>query len=91
LASAAVRELFVAGFVTCSAPLPIGLYTVVGGVAAPAAPQDHGALRDGQEVTMVRPIGITATTAQSEQAFSADGGRSWEVNWVNRYTRDTGL
>jgi hypothetical protein len=35
--------------------------------------------------------GITATTAQSEQAFSADRGRSWEVNWVNRYTRDTGL
>ena len=25
--------------------------------------------------------------AQSEQAFSADGGKSWEVNWVNRYTR----
>ena len=35
--------------------------------------------------------GITATTAQSEQAFSADGGRTWEVNWVNRYTRDTTL
>lgn len=33
--------------------------------------------------------GITPTTAQSEQAFSADGGRSWEVNWVNRYTRDS--
>jgi len=25
--------------------------------------------------------------AQSEQAFSADGGKSWEVNWVNSYTR----
>ena len=25
--------------------------------------------------------------ARSEQAFSADGGKSWEVNWVNSYTR----
>jgi hypothetical protein len=32
--------------------------------------------------------GITANTAQSEQAFSDDGGRTWETNWVNRYTRD---
>jgi hypothetical protein len=31
--------------------------------------------------------GITPDTAQSEQAFSADGGKTWEVNWVNRYTR----
>lgn len=26
-------------------------------------------------------------TAQSEQAFSDDGGKSWEVNWINHYTR----
>ncbi len=25
--------------------------------------------------------------AQSEQAFSADGGKTWEVNWVNKYER----
>jgi len=31
--------------------------------------------------------GITPDTAQSEQAFSADGGKSWEVNWINHYTR----
>ncbi len=30
---------------------------------------------------------ITSDTAQSEQAFSDDGGKSWEVNWINRYTR----
>ena len=30
---------------------------------------------------------ITPETAQSEQAFSADGGKTWEVNWVNKYTR----
>ena len=31
--------------------------------------------------------GITPDTAQSEQAFSDDGGKSWEVNWINYYTR----
>ncbi|HKD82631.1 MAG TPA: hypothetical protein VKH81_23275 [Candidatus Angelobacter sp.] len=30
---------------------------------------------------------ITADTAQSEQAFSDDGGKTWEVNWINKYTR----
>jgi hypothetical protein len=34
---------------------------------------------------------ISADTAQSEQAFSADGGKSWEVNWINRYSRDKTL
>ena len=32
------------------------------------------------------------TTHVSEQAFSPDGGKTWEVNWINRYTlesRDT--
>jgi hypothetical protein len=31
--------------------------------------------------------GITADTAQSEQAFSDDGGKTWETNWINKYTR----
>ena len=26
-------------------------------------------------------------SAQSEQAFSEDGGKTWETNWVNQYTR----
>jgi hypothetical protein len=30
---------------------------------------------------------ITPDTAQSEQAFSDDGGKSWEVNWINYYKR----
>ena len=30
---------------------------------------------------------ITDDTAQSEQAFSDDGGKTWEVNWVNKYSR----
>lgn len=25
--------------------------------------------------------------AQSEQAFSPDGGKTWEVNWINHYSR----
>jgi hypothetical protein len=24
---------------------------------------------------------------RSEQAFSADGGQTWETNWINTYTR----
>lgn len=30
---------------------------------------------------------ITDDSAQSEQAFSEDGGKTWEVNWINQYTR----
>lgn len=30
---------------------------------------------------------ISENTAQSEQAFSDDDGRTWEVNWINKYTR----
>ena len=30
---------------------------------------------------------ITPDTAQSEQAFSEDGGKTWEANWINKYTR----
>ena len=30
---------------------------------------------------------VTADIAQSEQAFSDDGGKTWEVNWVTKYTR----
>jgi hypothetical protein len=30
---------------------------------------------------------ITATSAHFEQAFSADGGKSWEVNWIAQSTR----
>ncbi len=31
--------------------------------------------------------GTTADTAQSEQAFSLDGGKTWEMNWTDVYTR----
>jgi hypothetical protein len=31
-----------------------------------------------------------ADHASSEQYFSDDGGRSWELNWVNNYTRTKG-
>ena len=32
---------------------------------------------------------ISPNSAQSEQAFSDDGGKSWETNWINKYTRRT--
>jgi hypothetical protein len=31
--------------------------------------------------------GITETTCRWEQAFSADGGATWEVNWIMESTR----
>ncbi|QNK03885.1 DUF1579 domain-containing protein [Dyella telluris] len=31
--------------------------------------------------------GITKTTAHWEQAYSADDGKTWEVNWVMDFTR----
>jgi hypothetical protein len=30
---------------------------------------------------------ITPKSCRFEQSFSADGGKTWEVNWVNVYTR----
>jgi hypothetical protein len=30
---------------------------------------------------------VDANHAQSEQAFSADGGKTWETNWINHYAR----
>jgi hypothetical protein len=31
---------------------------------------------------------ITATAFRIEQAFSADGGKTWEPNWIATFTRD---
>ena len=31
---------------------------------------------------------ITAASCHFEQAFSGDGGRSWEVNWIATDTQD---
>jgi hypothetical protein len=50
-----------------------------------------------QEVINGKPIWVRfrifptrLDTAQSEQAFSDDGGKTWETNWINKYTRPKG-
>ena len=49
---------------------------------------------EGEDVYRGRPIlvrftwsGITTPTPRWEQAFSDDGGRTWETNWVMDFTR----
>ena len=49
---------------------------------------------EGEDVHRGRPIlvrftwsGVTTPTPRWEQAFSDDGGRTWETNWVMEFTR----
>jgi hypothetical protein len=49
---------------------------------------------EGSDTYEGRPIdvrftwsGVTTPTPRWEQAFSADGGETWEVNWVMEFTR----
>jgi hypothetical protein len=43
---------------------------------------------NGQPVQVrFRWSGITPTSARWEQAFSGDGGETWETNWVMDFTR----
>ena len=49
---------------------------------------------EGEDTFLGRPIlvrftwsGVTTATPRWEQAFSADGGETWETNWVMDFTR----
>jgi len=43
---------------------------------------------DGRPIeTRVQWSGISANTARWEQSCSADGGATWESNWVSEFTR----
>ena len=45
-------------------------------------------LYHGRNILVRFRIGpVSATEVHSDQAFSADGGRTWETNWINTYTR----
>lgn len=66
----------------------------------PLDPPMHGRFENGVGTFFAddqlngRPIGIrfiwsgiTPTAARWEQAFSPDGGRSWETNWIMQFER----
>jgi hypothetical protein len=49
---------------------------------------------EGTDVFEGRPIrlrftwsGVTTSTPRWEQAFSDDGGETWEPNWIMEFTR----
>jgi len=52
---------------------------------------------EGEDIFAGRPIlvrftwsGVTTPTPRWEQAFSDDGGRTWETNWIMESTRAEG-
>jgi hypothetical protein len=54
----------------------------------------HVGVFEGEDTFAERPIrvrftwsGVTTPTPKWEQAFSADGGETWETNWVMEFTR----
>ena len=57
-----------------------------------------GGLFEGEDTHEGKPVRVRYTwsrlatpTPRWEQAFSADGGKTWETNWVMDYSRMVGL
>jgi len=74
----------------------VGVLNVTGGASVPMIGRfsDHrGSFYDQEQFEgrtiwvrfIIQPL--SSTTVHSEQAFSADNGRTWETNWTNDYTR----
>ena len=70
--------------VSCMLPLIAG----VGGFDASSLDSASAATLNGQAILVRFVISeITPNSCRFEQAFSVDGGRNWEVNWIAVDTR----
>ena len=99
---AAFQQDFVDGDVDCTyGGVAAGCWWLDGRMPlGPLDPPVRGGFRDGvgtftaDEAFRGKPIKvrftwsrITPTSARWEQAFSPDGGKTWEVNWEMDFTR----
>jgi hypothetical protein len=65
---------------------------VVGGFNGKRGEFYHQELLKGRTI-LVRYLwlDLSPNSARMEQSYSPDGGKTWEVNWINRYARDKSL
>ena len=91
----AVLVLISAGVASAQTTIPIAeeqvLYEAIGEFNNSGNGEFYQQVEINGRTVLVRFIwsGITPNSAHFEQAFSADGGRSWEVNWITDQTRAT--
>ncbi len=48
---------------------------------------DKDAYNDRSILVHFQIQALTPTSARSQQAFSGDGGKTWQTNWINNYTK----
>ena len=66
----------------------LGMPPVIGSFAGDRGEMFGGDTLNGRAILIRFTFtNLGADAMRSEQAFSADGGKSWETNWINTYSR----